>query len=140
VRTLQPEADRRSVTLSADGGDRAIVLDIDPVRIREVLMNLLVNALRHTTNGQSISVTVDAARPDVGIAVVDTGAGIPPEEFGRIFDRFYKGSQSRGSGLGLAIAKSIIHAHGGDISATSSPGKGTTVTFTLPITADPSVK
>jgi len=55
-----------------------------------------------------------------------------PEEIARAFDRFYKGSESRGSGLGLTIARSLVAAHGGDIHATSEPGRGTTITFTLP--------
>ena len=64
--------------------------------------------------------------------MADTGAGMQPDEVRRIFDRFYKGSGSRGSGLGLTIAKGIVTAHGGEITASSEPGKGTTVAFTLP--------
>ena len=62
----------------------------------------------------------------------DTGEGIAADELPRLFDRFYKGSESRGSGLGLAIAKGIVTAHGGDISADSTPGQGTTMRFSLP--------
>lgn len=66
------------------------------------------------------------------MSVTDTGEGMTSEEAARIFDRFYKGSTSRGSGLGLTIAKGIVAAHGGAITATSEPGAGTRISFTLP--------
>ena len=62
----------------------------------------------------------------------DTGTGMPPEDLVRAFDRFHKGPESRGSGLGLTIAKGLVVAHGGEISASGEPGRGTTITFTLP--------
>ena len=68
----------------------------------------------------------------LALSVTDTGAGIPPEALGRVFDRFYKSPESRGAGLGLAIAKQLVEAHGGTISASSDPGRGTHVRFTLP--------
>jgi signal transduction histidine kinase len=79
-------------------------------------------------------VTIDIRNTNEGVAVAvtDTGEGMPPEEIAHIFDRFYKGSASRGSGLGLTIAKSIVTAHGGEISASSQINHGTSVTFTLP--------
>jgi signal transduction histidine kinase len=95
-------------------------------------MNLLSNALRHSVSGSSVNVSVRQDSGGVAIAVRDAGGGMAPDEVTRIFDRFYKGSASRGSGLGLAIAKSIITAHGGEIHASSEPGKGTTLEFTLP--------
>ena len=78
---------------------------------------------------------VDASQDDGQIALVvsDTGAGIPPDALGRIFDRFYKSAESRGAGLGLAIAKQLVEAHGGTIAATSVVGQGTQIRFTLPI-------
>jgi signal transduction histidine kinase len=68
----------------------------------------------------------------VVVTVADTGEGVSPQDVGRLFDRFYKGAESRGSGLGLAIAKGIVTAHGGDIQASSRLGKGTTMEFSLP--------
>jgi len=69
----------------------------------------------------------------VRVSVQDSGSGIAPADLPHIFDRFYKSADSRGSGLGLAIAKSLVAAHGGEIGAESEPGKGTTITFTIPV-------
>jgi len=131
IRSMTPEADKKSVSLAASSSTDRAVVDVDPVRIREVLTNLLSNALRHSVSGSSVTVSVTQTSGGVAITVRDVGEGMPPEDLARIFDRFYKGSASRGSGLGLAIAKSIITAHGGDIRVASEPGKGTTVDVTL---------
>lgn len=111
---------------------KAVTIDIDPVRIREVLTNLIANALRHTPSSGRITIAIAEAADQVVVTVTDTGAGIAPEVIGRLFDRFYKGAESRGSGLGLAIAKGIVTAHGGEIRASSTLGQGTTIEFTLP--------
>jgi signal transduction histidine kinase len=109
-------------------------IDVDPVRIREVLTNLVSNALRHTGAGGTIALAVGMTDPTaVTVAVTDTGSGMTPEEAERVFGRFYKGPDSRGSGLGLAIAQGLVLAHGGNIGVTSEPGRGTTITFTLPV-------
>ena len=123
------------VTVDAAAGLQRI--EIDPVRIRQVLSNLLSNALRHTPAGGSIHLRVGESRsanPEsaVVVEVQDTGSGMTAEDIARAFDRFYTGSGSRGSGLGLTIARSLVAAHGGEIHATSEPGRGTTITFTLP--------
>jgi signal transduction histidine kinase len=117
----------------APAGDAAV--NADPIRIREVLINLLSNALRHTPDGGTVTVTVAPRRDAVAVSVRDTGAGIAPDALPRIFDRFYKDRSSPGSGLGLTIARNFIVAHGGTISADSTIGAGTTITFTLPIAA-----
>ena len=132
VRSLQPEADRKSVALTVTGTRGGAMLDLDPVRIREVLTNLLSNALRHTPDGGAVRVVVHDASEGVAVSVSDSGEGMPAEEVERMFDRFYKGTTSRGSGLGLTIARSIVTAHGGSIKASSQPGAGTVVEFTLP--------
>ena len=132
VRSLEGDAARRSVTMSVTASGTNPAIDVDPVRIREVLTNLLTNALGHTAAGQTVTVAVRDRDEDVVVDVADTGEGMRPEEVARMFERFYKGSTSRGAGLGLAIARGIVVAHGGDISASSQPGAGTTVTFTLP--------
>ena len=110
----------------------AITIDFDPVRIREVLTNLLSNAIRHTPADGRVSVTVDDRSDRVVVTVTDTGEGVAPQDVGRLFDRFYKGAESRGSGLGLAIAKGIVTAHGGEIQASSRLDEGTTIEFWLP--------
>jgi len=138
VHSLTPEADKKSVSLSASVSGETVVADVDPVRMREVLTNIVSNALRHSSGGSSVIVSVSPTKENMVIGVRDAGDGMAPEEVARIFDRFYKGAASRGSGLGLAIAKSIVTAHGGEIHASSELGKGTTVELTLPKSASAS--
>jgi signal transduction histidine kinase len=136
VRTFAAEAASRNVTLTVDGSVSAPLVVVDPLRIREVLTNLLANALRHTPAHGAVDVRV-AAAPTGGVIVdvSDTGSGMTAEEIARAFDRFHKGSESQGSGLGLTIARSFVVAHGGEIRASSEPGRGTTMSFTLPADA-----
>jgi len=107
-------------------------IEVDPVRIRQVLLNLLANALRYTPEEGVVSIEAQARPQRILIRVRDTGSGIAPEDLPHIFERFQKGSDSRGSGLGLAIARKLVLAHGGDIGIESTPGKGTEVTVSLP--------
>jgi len=107
-------------------------LEVDPVRIRQVLLNLLANALRHTPAEGAVAVEVQAQPQRVLIHVRDTGPGIAPEDLPRLFERFQKGSDSLGSGLGLPIARKLVLAHGGDIGIESVLGQGTEVTVSLP--------
>jgi two-component system sensor histidine kinase BaeS len=115
------------VTVDLDGVLPPI--ELDPVRVREVLLNLLTNAVRA---GGAVRVHAEHRGRELRIRVADTGSGIPAEELPRIFDRFTKARDSRGSGLGLAIAKKLVEAHGGTIRAESRMGEGTTVTIALP--------
>jgi signal transduction histidine kinase len=113
-----------------------VVWDID--RINEVLGNLLSNAFKFTSKDGRVDLVVESDHNSVVMMVRDTGAGIPPEQLPRIFEKFYQadnqGSASAaGSGLGLAIAKQIVEAHGGAISCDSTVGVGTTFTITLPV-------
>ena len=137
VRAFGGQATAQNVTLDVDAPADLAPIDIDPVRIREVISNLLSNALRHTPPRGSIDVRVAAtSNGAMTVDVRDTGSGMTPEEIARAFDRFYKGSESRGTGLGLTIARSLVAAHGGDIHASSAQGRGTTITFTLPRSVD----
>ncbi|WP_336053482.1 sensor histidine kinase [Streptomyces sp. CA2R101] len=110
----------------------------DEDRLRQVLQNLLSNALRYTPPGTPISVGARALPGDtVELTVRDQGPGMPPETAERIFERFYRGEESRdpaagGTGLGLSIVKSIAEAHGGTVTVHTAPGKGSTFTVTLP--------
>ena len=122
-----------SVAVHVDTPGDLPVLDIDPVRIREVIANLLSNALRYTPESGTVTITARRHHDRVIVAVSDTGAGIGAAELPKIFDRFYKGPRSRGSGLGLTIARNLVVAHGGAIRAESEPGHGTTITFDLPV-------
>lgn len=107
-------------------------IEVDPVRIRQVLLNLLANALRHTPEEGLISVEAEARPQWLLIRVRDAGSGIAPEDLPRLFERFQKGTDSRGSGLGLPIARKLVLAHGGDIGIESAPGQGTEATVSLP--------
>jgi signal transduction histidine kinase len=126
------QADAAGITLSVTGADDLPTLDIDPARIREVVANLLTNALRHTPRDGRVELSARAAGDNVEVTVHDTGEGIPAEQLDRIFDRFYRSADSPGSGLGLPIARSLVEAHGGSVTAASEAGAGTTVLFTLP--------
>jgi two-component system OmpR family sensor kinase/two-component system sensor histidine kinase BaeS len=132
--SFQPQADAAGVELSVDTASD-LTIELDPERIRQVLENLIANALRYTPRDGAIRVrcSIEGESGDlVAVSVSDSGAGIPPDALAHIFDRFYKSSDSRGTGLGLAIAKNLVAAHGGEISAQSELGKRTTIRFTLP--------
>lgn len=135
VASFRGQADAAGVELNGAVDSNLPLLDIDPTRIREVLSNLMANALRYTGRGGKIGIEaeMDSANGRLTVSVRDTGAGVPAESLPHIFDRFYKSSESRGTGLGLAIAKNLVAAHGGEIFAESDVGKGTTIRFTLPI-------
>ena len=107
-------------------------LEIDPVRIREVLTNLVANAIRFSPAGGTVSLHVEAGAA-VLIRVSDSGPGIPAADLPHIFDRFYKGTSSNGSGLGLTIARNLMLAHGGTLTVANRPEGGTTFTAGLPV-------
>lgn len=111
--------------------DELPTIDVDPVRIREVLLNLLNNAVQHARNGR-VTVSADSSLRELVIRVRDNGSGIPADELPHVFDRFHKGAGSTGSGLGLSIARKLVQAHGGTIAIDSAAGRGTIVTVTLP--------
>jgi two-component system, OmpR family, sensor histidine kinase BaeS len=136
VRSFEPAAAAAGVELTVSFEEDLPILDIDPVRIREVLANLLANALRHTPSGGRVTVagSLTADGLWVNLEVRDTGPGIDPALISHVFDRFVKGDDSRGSGLGLAIARQLVLAHGGEIAADSVPGAGTTIRVRLPLT------
>ena len=109
----------------------------DPMRLAELFFNLLENATQHTPPDGVVEVRVGSEGANITVAVRDTGAGIPPEHLPHIFERFYRVDTARsreegGAGLGLAIARWIAELHGGGIQAESEPGRGTTMTVTLP--------
>jgi signal transduction histidine kinase len=133
ARAFAGEAASRHVDVIVDAPADLRPLDIDPVRIREVLTNLVSNAVRHSPSGGTVLVHVEeTASGAVATEVRDTGAGMTADDLAHAFDRFYKGPGSGGSGLGLSIARSLVAAHGGEIHASSEAGRGTTMAFTLP--------
>ncbi len=126
-------AEQAGVQLIVTVAEAVPVMDVDPARIREVVANLLANALRHTPSGGSVDLAARLTGTEVEVTVRDTGSGMSAEELGRVFDRFYRSPDSPGSGLGLSIARDLVQAHGGTITATSDLGKGTTIRFTVPL-------
>jgi len=135
---FQVLADQRGIRFAIhrdEGVPDTVNWDAD--RVNEVLGNLLSNAFKFTERGGEVELNVHAADHSVQMEVRDTGAGIPPEQVPRIFDKFYQADNQdqaahAGSGLGLAIARQIVEAHGGTISCDSTPGVGTTFTLVLP--------
>jgi signal transduction histidine kinase len=134
VASFQAEADAAGVTLAERTSPQPSTVFADPSRIRQVLENLLTNALRYTPRGGTIHVECAPSEPGdrIVVSIRDTGQGIPPDELPYVFDRFYKSRDSKGSGLGLTIAKNLVAAHGGEIAAESEVGRGTTITVRLP--------
>lgn len=158
-RAFAHEAAARGVDLNLALAESLPTMNADAQRISQVLGNLVSNALRHTPNGGrvvvavSLEAEVESQESTTGraagrqmrspgacvrFAVSDTGPGIAPEHLPHIFDRFYRADKARtrgsgGAGLGLAIARQIVEAHGGTLSATSVPGQGASLTFTLPL-------
>lgn len=133
---LQPECEAKGVRMENRVNPALPLVSADSDKLTEALFNLLDNALRYTPEGGSISIDAEAKEGAVWVWVQDSGAGMEAGEVERIFDRFYRVDSSRnpstgGSGLGLAIVKAIVEAHGGKIGATSAPGQGTTVWFSL---------
>jgi signal transduction histidine kinase len=123
---------RRGAVALGSSADGSTAIDADPVRVREVLVNLVTNALRYTPAGGSVGIELRQTESGVEAIVRDTGTGIAPDAVAGIFDRFSRSTDSPGAGLGLAIAKGLVEAHGGTIRAESVPGQGTRIVFTLP--------
>ncbi|HEV7179155.1 MAG TPA: ATP-binding protein, partial [Candidatus Baltobacteraceae bacterium] len=137
VASFEPQAANKGVQLNLQAM-RPVRLEADPDRLAQIFVNLIDNALRHTTAGDVVTIEVDASGADALIRVRDTGVGIPYRNLPHIFERFYVVDRSRtrmsgGAGLGLSIVKGIVDAHGGAISAESMLGSGTTFTIRLPI-------
>ena len=123
---------------------RSVTVDADPVRLRQVVDNLLDNAVKYSRPGGVVRVSAGPAPGKDGgarLVVADDGIGVPHDEVGQIFDRFYRASNAEGhvangTGLGLAVVAAIVEGHGGHIEASSPPGEGLTVTMTLPAVPD----
>lgn len=136
----QYQTRQKNITLAMDITSPLPTLEVDPGRMTQVLTNILDNALRHTPEGGRIMLSAREVDRHVELAIEDSGPGLKREELDRIFDRFYRADPSRqrgsdvsgGSGLGLAIARSIVQAHGGQISAESEVGRGLRITITVP--------
>ncbi len=133
VKAFSAEARMARIAMRVDAPAELPPVEVDPLRIREVLSNLLSNAIRHAGSGGAVSIAIEPLGDRMAIRVADTGSGISPEDLPKIFDRFHKGRASSGSGLGLTIARNLVVAHGGEIRAESQLGHGTTMILTLPV-------
>jgi heavy metal sensor kinase len=128
-------AEEKSITVRCDA-PAGVVVDGDPSRLKQVVVNLLDNAIQYTAEGGSISLSAARQNGWATLVVADNGAGIPPDALPHVFERFYRADKARsrysgGSGLGLSIVKAICTAHSGDIEIASTEGVGTTVTIRL---------
>lgn len=129
-----PVAEDRHISILMDTPE-SLLISGDRARLQRVFANLLDNALKYTQAAGSINVSVKDDGPSVEISVVDNGSGIAGDELPHIFDRFFRGEKSRstpGNGLGLSLANVFVHMHGGTITASSRPGKGSRFVVRLP--------
>ena len=133
VRSFAGSAGTAGVTVTADVPSDLPIIDVDPVRIREVLANLVANGVRHAPSGGTVVVRGELAGDRLVIRVADTGPGIDTALLPHVFDRFVKGAGSSGSGLGLAIARYLVAAHVGDLEVESTGNAGTTFRVRLPL-------
>ncbi len=137
AQSYRPLAEKQGIHLVIDADPDLPSIQADPDRLARVLGNLVSNSLRYTPAGGEISLSAHLATGNqVRITVADNGKGIAPDALPYIFDRLYRADSARSteeSGLGLAIAKSIVEAHGGSISAESTPGRGTAISLLLPV-------
>jgi signal transduction histidine kinase len=143
---FEPRASEKGIMINTELPGGLPKVNIDPDRIGQVMANLITNAIRHTSTGGKITVSVKPVNSigmykkgasDLVVSIADTGEGIAPEYLPHIFERFYRVEKSRsrsegGSGLGLAIVKQMVQAHGGDVRVESEVGKGSVFYVTLP--------
>jgi signal transduction histidine kinase len=137
----QPSANKKGLTPRTQLPPTLPLVSADPERVGQILHNLLNNAIHYTPEGGEIIIKAEHKDDFIEISVQDTGSGISPEHLPHIFERFYRADQSRsrktgGAGLGLAIVKHLVEAQGGQVSAASQTGQGTTISFTLPVAQD----
>jgi signal transduction histidine kinase len=138
VEMYEDVADERGVRLTA-ATSPGLVASIDRNRLRQVLANLLDNAIKYTASGGRVEIRAGRHDGSVVVEVTDTGAGISADELPRIWDRLYRGDKSRstrGLGLGLSLVKAIVQAHGGQVSVASTPGAGSTFALRLPVESE----
>jgi signal transduction histidine kinase len=135
VASFDLQAESQGQILTLDLAPDLPPVDADPQRVRQIVANLVSNALRHAPDSGLVVVSAVQQPARVQVSVSDNGPGITQEDLARVFDRFWRGGTSRveGSGLGLAIARELVRAHGGEIWVESEPGKGSTFNFALPV-------
>jgi two-component system, OmpR family, phosphate regulon sensor histidine kinase PhoR len=136
-RAMAPLAERRGLDVRLDCPDIVQTVAGSSGQLERVVLNLVSNAVKFTPEGGSVTVSLDQDQDGTLLTVSDTGLGIPQDELPFVFDRFYRASVAieqaiQGTGLGLAVVRSTVEAHGGTVAIASEPGRGTTVSITLP--------
>ncbi len=134
-----PRAEAKHIRIDVHAPGEPLQVNGDPMRLEQILANLLDNALRHTPEGGRIALTLERQARHIRVTVHDSGPGIPPEALPHLFERFYRADTDRsrqtgGTGLGLSIARQLARAHGGDLTAANHPAGGAVFTLTLPAT------
>ncbi len=137
---LQPQAAERQISIALQVPETLPTLIGDPARLKQVMVNLVSNAVKYNHEGGRVDIEVQVGEDELNVAVRDTGRGIAEEDLPHIFEKFYRVDdseqqepQAKGTGLGLSIAKHIVEVHGGTISVQSVQGQGSTFAFTLPL-------
>jgi len=136
IAQLSPQAERQKIVIIVKPAADLPTVPADKGRVRQVIANLVHNAIKFTPAGGRITIATRALGESAAVDIADTGIGIPREELSRVFERFYKGDKARageGTGMGLAIAKHVVEAHGGNIRVESEEGRGSTFSFSLPL-------
>lgn len=129
---FEPDALTAGVDLTREVPADLPDLEVDGRRIRQVISNLVANALRHTPRGGRVTVSASAVNGGIRLEVADTGVGMSADAVGHAFERFWRAGDSAGAGLGLAIVRDLVEAHGGTVAIRSEVGQGTTVIVILP--------
>jgi signal transduction histidine kinase len=137
---MQMQADGKDIKIILNTVNRNLVVTADRDKIKQVILNLLNNAIKYNHPGGKVTITAHQTPTDLSFSIQDTGQGIPAEYIPRLFDRFFRApemeKQSTGIGLGLTVCKQIVEAHKGKIEVTSISGKGSTFTVHLPLTLE----
>jgi signal transduction histidine kinase len=135
---LRPAAQRKAVKLEFAGGDDALRVEADADKLKQILINLVDNAVKFSRPDSNVRVRAESGPTAIRVLVEDQGPGVPAADVPHLFDRFYRGQSggaAAGSGLGLAIARNLARLHGGDITLQTAPGQGSTFALNLPLAA-----
>ena len=138
IAQLSPQAERQKLSIAREFAADLPSVPADKDRVRQVIANLVHNAIKFTRPGGEIKIITRTLEGSAVVDIADTGAGIARDDLPHVFERFYKGDKARageGTGMGLAIAKHVVEAHGGNIWVESEEGKGATFSFSLPLQA-----